>query len=274
MAAIAWILAAAGSTNADLSALRQGHVVADAGHSRAEKAVVDACSLRDDEAAVLARMKEDVAAGSGWFAERRLRNQAAKVHELVETAIRAGEAARAAAMRREEARRGLRAALFADVSRLSSEGDAAARVGASARAAEAYLEAGRRLAEAASIPEGADVDSWIGLDAELPLSGNESPTELEAKAQAYRELARRLERGLDAIAPELAAAESASVAWEQLSRFRGVLDRAGAATADPRNRRTVLRERVERGRALLERATEHMKRIEAQRASRIDGGGR
>lgn len=264
---LAWAFAAgialAGAT-ADLPALRDAVAKANEASVRAEAASTGARLRRDDESAVLARLKAD----RGWFAERRLRQQSAKVHGLVEAAIRAGEASRDAVSKRETARRLLRAALFAEASRLGADGDAASRAGARDRASAAYVDAGRRLGEASLIPqEDLTADPWEGLDAELPLTGVESSAELEAKARAYRDVAARIERGLEAIAPELAAADAAATTWDRLSRFRGVLERAGAATSDPRPRLAILQDRASRGRILLDRATKSATRLDAQRAA-------
>lgn len=232
----------------------------------ATAAAEEARARRDAGESELTRLKQRLANGGGWFAERNVRAQSAVVRGLVEETITKGERARAAESARDTLRVELRSALFAEASRLSREGDVAGRAGRAEEAASRYLHAATALAEAAAIPRtGNAQDPWQGLDAQLPLTGDESPAELDAIATAYRDVAERVDRVLAELAPQLAAATEAAAAWERLSRFRSVLDRAGGAAVDPAAGLATLQATVERGEALRTRAVTNAEHVEALR---------
>lgn len=243
-------------------------------------AAEDARSRRDESEAELTRLKQKLQRNGGWFAERSVRTQSAVVRALVEETITKSERARAAENERDMLRVDLRSALFADASRLSTEGDAAARAGRADEARSRYVQAAAALTEAANIPGAGNArDPWQGLDAQLPLTGAESPAELDAIARAYRDVVDSIDHVLERLAPQLAAASEATAAWERLSRFRSVLDRAGGAAVDPTPGLAALRASVARGELLRSQAVtnaEHVealrRRVEMDRQGAIEGG--
>lgn len=248
---------------ADLPGLRVELAASeDSSRLLAERAA-DAALARDTATQELDRAKRAVHEGNGgFFAERRVRTLSASVRELVEAAILADQQARAAAAALEERRRLFRSALFSAASERTGQGDAEARAGRTADAASRYGEAGRLLAEASRVPaETSAPDPWKGLAVEIPDAG----VDPAAVADAYREIAEHISQLLEELAPELEAAERASAAWERLARFQGVLERAGAAAADPRPLRDMLRSKRERGLGLRERALSRAQSLESGR---------
>lgn len=243
--------------------------------SRAEIAareLSDALADRDQGEAALGRLKSDLANGGGWFTERAVRRQSGHVRELVERSIEAGARKRAADDELDSVRRRLRIALFEEASRLTEDADAAARAGRTSEAAAGFAKAAAALAEAGDIRSASLVSPWQGLDAEMPMTGQETTAELDAIAAAYRDVVERIDQILGTLAPQLAALSDAGSTWERLSRFRSVVDRAGPS-ADPRPALAALRREVEHGEALRARAAANAERVDALRA-RVDAGGR
>ena len=235
----------------DLGALRAQSVAAAGAAERAHAAAHEALVKRDAAEKDLAKRKAELASGNGgWFGERRVRNLSATVRELSEDSFAAERRAAEADALLASAREALRDALFSRAGEQAGAGDAAARAGHSDEAQLAYREAAARLAEAATIPaETDDADPWRGLDAEIPLAGDETPSERAAVASAYLHAADLVAERLVKFRKRSRALEPAVAAWARLSRFRGVLERAGAAS-DPTPQQNRLLEIIAPGSAL------------------------
>lgn len=246
-----------------LHALRAKVVELEASSTKADARAAGAATERDEAQAELERHKRALRDdGGGFFAERRVRSASAVVHEIVEKVISMNEEARIEAAKLQDARRDLRSSLFAESSRLTAAADAAARQGRTGEAAEDYGRAASLLREAAAIPRESPpaVDSWQGLEIRIPDEGIDAAE----VARIYRGIAAKIEETLVHLERELESAESASAAWERLSRFRGVLERAGATNADPRPGRDALRDRIARGRTLHADAIARARMLEAK----------
>lgn len=230
--------------------------------ARAASARTDAVARdRDAAEAELMRLKKTLHEQGGWFAERSVRSQSAAVRRLVEEAIATSDQARRSSAELQARRSELRTALFAEASARTGAGDEAARAGSKEKALREYTAAAAMLAEAGSFArEQAEEPDPFGA-----LGDAVSAADTAAAAEVYRGIADHAARRLADLVPELKAAEDACAAWERLSRYRGVLERAGGTT-DPRPRRDLLRERMERGRELEAEARERARRLEAKRS--------
>lgn len=196
-------------------------------------------------------LRELEAAGTGFFAARRIRQQSAAVRAAVERSLEDAEAARAASERLDRENAALRDGLFVAASIATGAGDEAARAGRASDAQAHYRGAAALLAEAARVTTRRDdADPFAGLAIAIPLTGLENGRELSAISAAYRRAAEEAATRAAAIEARLAATEAAVSAWDRLSRFRGVLERAGGSAADPRPERDRLAAEAARGRSV------------------------
>lgn len=236
----------------DLTALRAHAADAAQDATRARSVAQEIATRREAAELELAARKKSVDEGhSGWFGERRVRAQSATVRDLAEASISAERALADADFRAAAARSDLRDALFFAASAASAAADADARAGRVDEAQAGYRAAASSLAEAARfVGATEDAEPWRGLDAEIPLDGAATPAERAAVASAYRRAADLTSTRLERLRAQLAALELAAAAWTRLSRFRGVLDRAGATAADPTPERDRVAAQIATGGAI------------------------
>lgn len=265
--ALVGLLQLAGNADPDLDALRQRVAVSSSRADAAAAASSSAERERDQAQAELADMERSNA--SGFFAQRRLRAAYARVRQRVEEVVRLSAEADDAAAEARRDRLALRNALFGASAAAGAAADEAAREGRQDEAAGVYAHSARLLAEASQLEiEPMPEDPWRGLDGPVPLPADATMAERAEVAAAYGRIADGIARELRELAVQLEAAESAASSFERLSRYRGVLERAGGPVRDPRPERDRLAELVRRGQAmeasLRQRATA-VQRAEAPR---------
>lgn len=226
---------------APLAALRIQKDASEAG-ARSARARVDVATHAAQQAkADLDALEKAHAAGQGgWFFSGRERKLKATAHAAADALIAAESEARAAEARAESDREALREALFTDATAQTTAADAAADGGNAEVARAGYATAARDLAEATTLAPRDDPDPWHGLDAEIPLGADESPVRRAQIAAAYRASADAIAARLVALRRRLDAARSAAETFARLSRFRGVLERAGREVSDPASERDRL----------------------------------
>lgn len=251
----------------ELDALRVRAADATSTARDADEALAASLATRDREERALRRLEAE---GEGFFASRRIRQQSAVVRGAVEVSLALAEQARIAGEERKSASAALRDELFLAASAATRTGDDAARAARASEAQEHYRVAASLLAEASRVGAGEadpgdETDPFAGLDLAIPITGTEGARELAAISEAYRRAAEETAARSAAIAPRLAAAQAAVEAWDRLSRFRGVLERAGGVTADPRPARDRLATQAERGRLVESVLRRRAAEIDAQR---------
>lgn len=251
----------------DLAALRAHAADFEQEATRARAVAQEIATRREAAEVELAARKKSVDEGhGGWFGERRVRAQSAIVRDLAEDSISAERALADAEARAAAARAELRDALFLAASTTSAAADAEARAGRIDEAQGGYRSAASNLAEAARLAAAKDdAEPWRGLDAEIPVDGAATPAERAAVAAAYRRAAELVSTRLERLRSRLVALEPAAAAWARLSRFRGVLDRAGATAADPTPERDRVATQIAAGGVLEAKLRARAAALEAAR---------